>query len=464
MTDPFPLTQGDAGGSIYRPKPVKIADQLEIDEVIDCRTGDLKEAREVLTLTDESFSQLRVAVHEARAQGDSLLLCAHCLEPIYPAEEVKKVNRGAHFRHFHGDGDCPARTRDNLSVEAKLARQFNGAKEGWEHRDTKRKLVQSLWVDSRFSETSDERRWWSANHVRWRQPDVQTSFNGKRVAFEIQLARTYASVIAARRVFYREQGGIVVWVFRDFATAERLLAVDDLFHTNNRNALLVNEKTLTESIRSACFKLECHWPEPDESDKSQERWHSEMIAFSQLELDWERQRAWFFDCEGARAIALQAKEKEVVATLRETLKQFVATAKTKEWAERVPLWDSARALAATIDLSLPATANEADLERLLAYLFSAEEGRPIGFAFQKLVQVAFNADDCHPALIKPLGWALKHYGRLQQLSAESTKWSARQNQIRAAMQCKVPKYSQDQTWYPLIARLFPELKSYIAES
>ena len=60
------------------------------------------------------------------------------------------------------------------------------------------------------------------------KPDVLV-YAGQRVAFEIQLSTTYLDVIAGRRDFYLEQGGLLFWIFARFDTERLRMTDDDVF-------------------------------------------------------------------------------------------------------------------------------------------------------------------------------------------------------------------------------------------
>src|SRR3546814_8121637 len=87
-------------------------------------------------------------------------------------------------------------------------------------------------------------------HYKWRQPDVQTTRGGKRWAIEIQLSTTFVHVIAERMKFYRENAGLMLWLFKDLDLEAFRLSEDDLFFSNNRNAFRVTPATLARSQRA----------------------------------------------------------------------------------------------------------------------------------------------------------------------------------------------------------------------
>lgn len=82
-----------------------------------------------------------------------------------------------------------------------------------------------------------------------------TVYNGLPIAFEIQLSTTHLDVIAARRDFYMQEGGLLVWLFAEFDTEHRRMTIDDVFYNNNLNAFVVNAKTVEASLkrRSSCW-------------------------------------------------------------------------------------------------------------------------------------------------------------------------------------------------------------------
>ena len=163
------------------------------------------------------------------------------------------------FRHTLEDGRCLARTRGELSQEEIDARRYNGVKESARHLQMKEWVAQCLAADPRFTDVATEKRWSGTLTAEWRKPDVRAIYRGIPVVFEIQLSTTYVNVIAERREFYLQEGGLLIWIFAHFDGGARRLTQDDVFFNNNRNAFVVTQATRDASVQRGRFMLDCIW-------------------------------------------------------------------------------------------------------------------------------------------------------------------------------------------------------------
>ncbi len=90
----------------------------------------------------------------------------------------------------------------------------------------------------------------SADGSQRRRPDISATWRGGlRVVFEAQLKTTFLDVVVRRRVFYRDQGALLVWILRSFDPFDRRLTVDDLLFKNNSN-IFVDQLTIFSSKAS----------------------------------------------------------------------------------------------------------------------------------------------------------------------------------------------------------------------
>lgn len=71
-------------------------------------------------------------------------------------------------------------------------------------------VAQCLAADPRFTDVATEKRWSGTLTAEWRKPDVRAIYRGIPVVFEIQLSTTYVNVIAERREFYLQEGGLLI--------------------------------------------------------------------------------------------------------------------------------------------------------------------------------------------------------------------------------------------------------------
>lgn len=116
------------------------------------------------------------------------------------------------------------------------------------------------------------------------------------------MSTTFLHVIAERRLFYRDEGALLCWIFKRFDEQDAQMTQDDLFYNNNRNLFLASEETLKTSIENKALMLDCHWTSSVAQEGSiKETWHQQLALFSQFQLDVAGQRIFLYDCEGEKA-------------------------------------------------------------------------------------------------------------------------------------------------------------------
>lgn len=209
-----------------------------IGEVIDRRTGEIVSVADFIGSHryDEMIVK-RQLVRES-LDADPHFICALCHQPVYVVgNQLKRF----FFRHV-SDADC-AVTRGALSQDEIRARKYHGLRESEAHRRIKGLLSRSLGADAACSDIAEERTWSSEHTSRYRRPDVQCRYGEHRLAFEIQLSTTFLDVVLARRSFYRDDGGLLVWVMGSFDPNYRRMTTDDMLFSNNANLLVVDDET-----------------------------------------------------------------------------------------------------------------------------------------------------------------------------------------------------------------------------
>jgi len=303
----------------------------------------------------------------------------------------------------------------------------------------------------------------------WRKPDVAAEFNGLRLAFEIQTSSTFVDVIRARMEFYRNDGALVAWILPSFEPERRRQFEDDVVFSNNSNALVVTEQTARISIERRVFTLRCHYCEPVQSGNGiKDEWRSELMTFDQLQTNHARQQLYFYDYAGAQA-SLLAHQKlsakvERDDALRAQLEAFWLenggdthgdAARERYAALRQPLRERG--------IVLPLWRRDDGFRSGMRFLLSAKHGRPIGFGFSRLVQVAHQVAGASAArrFLYPFVLLLVAHGTARQLDEEdhSGKWRAKRAAVKALVkeERSRPRDDADKRLLPILSFAFPEI-------
>ena len=438
-----------------RPNPGEAlwVEKPEVKEVLETETGRHLSVAEVMGTDYERLIQLRMSVRSQMRKEDPLYRCSLCNVAVYicRAKESFKF----FFKHQHEDGSCPAQTRGVLNQDEINARKYNGAKESKLHRRMKDWVCQCLLADGRFHEIEQEPTWKGLLTGELRRPDIRAVYNGLPIAFEIQLSTTHLDVIAARRDFYQQEGGLLVWLFAEFNTEHRRMTDDDVFYNNNLNAFVVTTKTVETSLEASEFNLECIWAVPMKGG-GHSGLHRRVVPFHELTLNPGAQQAYYFDYAAAKQRFKGDAEAEK-QLLRDDFEVWMGATgyyghnSTQDWSRF-------RDRFARFGVHLPQYNNHIDRE-LLTVLYSAKNNRPWGQGQKYLVEVAHRVANTEKNHLTWFMHAVRHYCREESMKAEGMPglWQKRYEKLRA-------EYLQDRTPFEpkrdaqaMVELLFPEL-------
>lgn len=291
-----------------------------------------------------------------------------------------------------------------------------------------------------------------------------------RLAFEAQLSTTFLDVVVGRRAFYREDGALLVWVLPRLDPSYRRMTEDDIIFTNNHNVLVIDEATAELSeVRHQCI-FRCHHREPYlDGDILAERWVQRLVALSDLTFDLPGQRAFAFDFDlefaRLRQELVERREREAERLRAEF---FAFWQRNGGWEgcdeDQDGQWQELYKRFRAVGVDVPTHHKTGEFRAAVSSLMSAKLGRPVGFQFKKLVEVAHNLAENHKRMLHAFGWALKVYNTSAIIDGEdaSGRWRAKEAHIRQAMIRHDPAYEPEPTWGTALKFLFPEMADRIS--
>ncbi len=425
----------------------------EVREVLDTDSGRHLHVSEVLGTDYERLVQLRLLVRSQMRKDDPLYRCSLCNVPVYICRAHDKPK--FFFRHQHEDGSCPAQTRGSLSQDEIDARKYNGAKESKLHRRMKDWVCQCLQADGRFSDIAQESTWKGPLTGELRRPDVRAVYKGLPIAFEIQLSTTHLNVISARRDFYLQEGGLLIWVFAEFDTEHRRMTDDDVFYNNNLNAFVVTNKTVEASLEAGEFRLECVWTQPAKTG-GHSALHRRLVSFHELTLSPGTQQAYFFDYAGAKRDLAAAVEGEKQG-LRDDFEAWMG-ATGYYGPKSLEDWRAFRTRFLRFGIWVPEHHGMLDRE-LLTDLYSAKNNRPWGQGQKLLVEVAHRVANTEKNHVTWFMHAVRKYGRENSMRLEGKPglWVNRYEELRAEYKQAPGLFEPERKAQAMVEFLFPEL-------
>lgn len=451
-------------------EPAVAVDDPEIPTVLSLRTGIEHDSRRLIggRRYDRLVGGLRDVISDAIREGRPRLVCPICGVAVRLSASPQKR---FFFKHVTEDGSCPAVTRSGLDNDTIRAMKYNGARESDAHKLTKARIAESLTADGRFSGVAVETTWRSKGGKGLRRPDVQATLGGLRIAFEAQLTTTFLDVVRGRRAFYLDDGALLVWVLRRFDPAYRRMTEDDVLFSNNSNILVVDAETWRRSKAAGRFMVRCHYREPYlDGEARAERWREEIVGFDELTLDRDGQRIYLVDFDARDAESLREVARRQAERREEEFRAEVFAYWTEKGIRRgldrraLMEWEATVRKAAERGLALP---RDPDREPIfvtaVAVLLSAKLGRPAGYKYNKLLQVAHQVAESHDELLIPFGFALKAYGSKATIEAEDAKgtWRDRKAGFRDRIATAPEAHFAELPYAAALRYLFPEVAEKI---
>jgi len=439
----------------------------EIIHLIEDETGLPRDAQAVVGSDRDQVMVLYKALHLSRKTGRGRLLCALCGVPVYLCSAPDRQH--FYFKHFHEDGSCPAVTRGKLSEAQINALRYHGQRESQRHIRIKHLVDESATADPAFSKPEIEGTWKGRDGKERRRPDVRSRFQNRvDVAFEVQLSTTFGRVMAEREVFYKSEGGLLLWVFGEFDLDHARLMMEVVFANNNRNAFVVNEATRDASIAAGALVLECHWAQPGRvGDRIVWTQQRKLVRFDELTIDLDRQRAYFVDTDALEAKLFQEIDGPPLA---EEFQEFWFEHETfdgRSGADEIAMsekWNALRLRFSKQGARLPSR-YESAFAGMVRALFLAKLGRAIGWRYQTLWPAVHHVHDAH----KPTLWifmpALAHYGRLAEIEQQDTggKWAEKVRKWERGAASARPEFQECHRYDEVIRLIFPELATFLPD-
>lgn len=439
----------------------------EISRLLDDENGRQLNAADVVGSDRHQVMVLYKALHMSRRTGEGRLLCALCGVPVYLCSAPDRQH--FYFKHFQEDGSCPAVTRARLTEDQINALRYHGQRESRRHIRIKNLVADSLRSDPQFSEPVIEGTWKGREGKEYRRPDVRATFQGQlKVAFEVQLSTTFGRVMAEREVFYKSEGGLLVWVFGQFDLDNARLMMEVIFNNNNRNAFVVNEATEEASKEAGALVLECHWAQPSRHE-GKIIWtrQRKLVRFDELTIDQERQRAFYVDTDRLEA---QLQEEIDGPPLALRFEDFWLTYEAFDGRVRPDVatidrqWEDLRHRFGRKGVQLPSR-HDFEFVGMLRSVFLAKLGRAVGWKYQQFLPAVHHVPDAE----KPSLWlfveALRNYGRLARIEQQDTKhrWAEKMAKWDEGVASGRSDYREEHRFDGALRLVFPELAGLIPE-
>jgi hypothetical protein len=411
-------------------------------------------------------------------EGRPQYVCPWCGQGMFLASlrMQDKVSERFYFKHLFENTACSGIV--GKGDRAICAQRFNGAKESEAHKRFKARVLESLDADPAFSDSKPETRFVSTDGTRWRQPDVQSTWNGEQVVFEAQLSTTFLHVITQRMSFYAHEGVRLLWLFRDLDPGHFRLTEDDIFYSNNRNGFRVTEETVALSKASVRFALECVWAVPTlVGETIENRLEAQTVFFDELKHDVSAHgvpRSFFFDYDAEKAKVAQALKHQQKLAREQPLRDALEAFYLDLWGHKLPSleavqdrWQPLVAQFAQHGLTLPATPRaDGGPHIYLQAAYSAKNGRSVWSGHSNLVELSHHVFEQRKETLWIYRLMLEAYGRHEHIRRHDPqgKWARKAAKYRERMRQGDPAYLPNRKFDALLAFLFPEVADTLVKA
>lgn len=229
---------------------------------------------------------------EIRRQSNHNEIILECCQCFQKLNVSSSKNDRIHFKHEPNSGFCVLKD-DGLS-NAEIEEYNNAiiAKESPRHIELKNKIgslikvtqgfdLATLAIDNKFIFYSKEKR----------RHDVYCEYQGKKVAFEIQLSKLSQRYILDRRDFYFKSGIYLIWILDDYSVYNQSTFERDIKYLTPFQNFFKLDETCKD------FRLICNYKFPflTDDNKVLSKWIERTVKFEDIKFDSESYQVYFFN-------------------------------------------------------------------------------------------------------------------------------------------------------------------------
>lgn len=285
--------------------------RFRMSQIYNFNTEKTEQADFWLSQGPEVIHQLRYSLRKNQKSYG----CPFCKTPVIlrKGRALKSGERGgdyfAHRKRKEGV-KCHLCDQHGMTDQEVRLQQYNYAKETEEHIRLKTLIYETLRQDPHAQDVKMERiKRGTITPSRWKRPDVQCTYKGTEIVFEVQISNTWLSDIVERDTFYQRNNTFIMWVFNTFNSArpnDDVTRADIFYNNPNINLFVLDETAQEETIRSGRLNLTCYYKEPridHANELIQEFWTDNLIDLDGLSYDSSTYKPYFFNYSFKKAEA-----------------------------------------------------------------------------------------------------------------------------------------------------------------
>ncbi|HEV8511970.1 MAG TPA: DUF6035 family protein [Cyclobacteriaceae bacterium] len=222
---------------------------------------------------------------------DQEIRCQECFQKATVSDN--KSGR-VYFKHFPNTAYCILKDEELSPSDRQKIEEHLGSVEGERHKFLKKSISSylsehagvdstSITVDDHFVKDSLEKR----------RPDIFCNFQGKQIAFEIQVSPLPAKYIFKRHEFYLRNQIYLIWILDDFDVKGQTQTEKDIKYLNkHQNFFYFNDLSSTQTL-VAQFKEGF----VNSQNKMYFKWKHEFISLNDLHFDNKEYQVYYRSLE-----------------------------------------------------------------------------------------------------------------------------------------------------------------------
>jgi hypothetical protein len=244
------------------------------------------------------------------------------------------------------------------------------------------------------------------------------------------------------------------------------LMQDDIYYNNNRNAFVASDETLAASREQGRLVLDCIWSTPS-LVQGELLWEQrrEFAPFSSLTIEQTKHWVYRFDAEGAKNELLVDPGD---AILRKDFDHYWMAVRPGNPGYDMDLWRSLVERFEERGLTLPEyPGGDYALMSFLDTLYSAREGKAVGWRHSSLLKVAHHVFDKYKSQLWAFKTMLTAHGRGEQIKSEDATRNWRDRKVPAYRKGWVegdPAFNPERKYDNIFIFLFPEITESLPSS
>lgn len=281
---------------------------------------------------------------DKQTDGDDFC-CYECGQLL----ETTSKNKNVFFRHKKGYSFCDL-TDDQLNqeeendfawmnkIKEESQESYIGRRssEGIRHYNLKKLILSKLNRTEFVTEVQDEKI--VRNNFQIRRADVYCEFNGKRIAFEIQMSKLSARYIFSRYNFYKSNGIFLIWIVDVNLKAQDQFSIDIKYLNEYQNYFNIDENK--ENLQLICKHKEVIITPYNELRMP---WTTKTLELTQLNFNEKIFQVYYYDLvkeqqkkEKIRQERIKEEEREETLRIQiEELKKHESHIKWKDnWIQK----------------------------------------------------------------------------------------------------------------------------------